>query len=218
VRPPLVFVGSVSQDFARERVRIRRALRPAYEAYLYEPDVARDTAPEQHLQDVLAESEVYVGLHGRRYGSPYTGDASGRSIVEWEADVAVSKGKPVLHFVRVPLTDVEPEQKRFLDRIRGFDVHWCKEFVDSPRSRVLVRMVRAAIEVSFTVRVRQLEDDRLRLLGRARLGLRVAAAAVQVGVCLAACAGAMTIVDAAAANVAVLAATEGIRLLVGPDR
>lgn len=127
--PLRIFISSVSGDFDTERELIRAELAPAYEAYLFENDVAHSTSPKERLKKVLAESEAYVGIHGPRFGSKYESDGSNRSIVEWEFDTARElKRRGLFHFVKKPLKNVEPAQEAFLKRLLGFDGSWTKEW------------------------------------------------------------------------------------------
>jgi hypothetical protein len=210
-RRPIVFISSVGEDFVEDRKRIRHHLRRTYDAYLYEDQAARPDAPESYLREVIGAARAYVGIHGRRFGSTYEWDSSGRSIVEWEEAVAVEGGKPVLHFIRKPLVDVEPKQEAFLRRIRDFRGRWCREFRSTRR---LLREVRIGLEVHFVERLTELENERPALRRRGGRPLLAMGVTIQIAVCVLAGVGWMTFVEAAAANVAILATAGGVRLLL----
>jgi hypothetical protein len=127
---PLVFVSSTS-DLEPLRRTIADALRPTFDAYLFEEDRPRGDTPREHCRRVINESEVFLGIVGARYGS-CLGEGDARSICEWEFDTASERDgieiMMMLSRVEDP-TRIEPEQRRFRDRVSGFGRGvWCRFF------------------------------------------------------------------------------------------
>ncbi len=143
---PLVFVSSTS-DLAAERQALAAELRPLYDLYLYEEDRARGTSPERRCREQIERCHVFVGVLGGSYGTPFPGDAGGRSIVEWEFDTARAgrADLEIMPFVRRGADAAgDPRQRAFLARLTDFETGmWCK-FFDSSES--LVREARRSLE------------------------------------------------------------------------
>lgn len=116
-----------------------------YEVYSYDRDRARRQSPESHCRQMIAESHVFLGVLGTRYGSRFPGSA--QSIVEWEFETAVAQENvELLGFIKTPGEQeaVEPEQKAFIDRVTDFRGGlWC-EWYDTPSE--LVERARTALE------------------------------------------------------------------------
>lgn len=139
-RKPLLFVSSTS-DLTEERAAVSDVMPRSIEVYRYEEDTARRQSPRDRLRDVLASTDVFVGIFGHRYGSPYPGCEADRSIVEYEFDTALGQAQTeVMAFRRQGGgQQAEPEQQRFLDRVGDFrDGVWVKDFdgVDAFRNEV----------------------------------------------------------------------------------
>ena len=141
-----LFISSTS-DLKEERQALAADLRRLYEPFLYEEFGAGGTSPEDILREKLDKSDVFIGLLGPRYGSPYKPPGDMRSIVEWEFDTARSRGGlEVMPFRKiVPKEQVEPPQLEFINRISAFGQGgmWLKDF-DSPQT--LVKLVRESLE------------------------------------------------------------------------
>lgn len=143
---PLVFISSTS-DLVAERQALAAELRPIYDLYLYEEDRARGASPEQRCREQIERCHVFVGILGESYGTPFPGDERGRSIVEWEFDIARADRDQleILPFVRTGADAAgDPRQRAFLARLTDFQTGvWCK-FFDS--SEALVREARRSLE------------------------------------------------------------------------
>lgn len=141
-----LFISSTS-DLKAERQALAEDLRRLYEPFLYEEFGAGGVSPEDVLREKLEKSDVFIGLLGPRYGSPYQPPGDMRSIVEWEFDTARSHPNlEVMPFRKVvPKDTVEPSQLEFINRLTAFGRGgmWCKEF-DSPQT--LVKVVRESLE------------------------------------------------------------------------
>jgi hypothetical protein len=141
-----LFISSTS-DLKEERRALAEDLRRLYEPFLYEEYGAGGTPPENVLREKLERSDVFIGLLGPRYGSPYKPPDDMRSIVEWEFDMARSRGNlEVMPFRKsVSKDQIEPSQLEFINRLSTFGTGgmWCKEF-DSPPT--LVKLVRESLE------------------------------------------------------------------------
>jgi hypothetical protein len=142
---PVVFISSTS-DLSAERKALLANLGTLYEPYLYEEDRARRGSPEERCREMIERSNVFVGILGAAYGTPFPADPQ-RSIVEWEIDTARRcEGVEIMAFLKKlpPGTAVDPRQKQLLDRVSAFESgFWCKVF-ESTES--LVQLVRSSLE------------------------------------------------------------------------
>lgn len=128
-----VFVSSTS-DLKKERRAIAKAFREDGNlrhcaAYFYEEDRARSETPQRRVKAVIEESELFLGVCGKRYGSRLSG-TDGRSICEWEFDQARAAGDiQILMMLSETDDSIEPAQKRFRDRIEHFQAGvWRKTY------------------------------------------------------------------------------------------
>jgi hypothetical protein len=142
---PVVFISSTS-DLSAERKALLANLGSLYEPYLFEEDRARRGSPEERCREMIERSNVFVGILGASYGTPFPGDPQ-RSIVEWEIETARRcEDVEIMAFLKKlpPGTAVDPRQKQLLDRVSGFESgFWCKVF-ESTES--LVQLVRSSLE------------------------------------------------------------------------
>lgn len=141
-----LFISSTS-DLTEERQALAADLRTLYEPFLYEEFGAGSTAPEDVIREKLEKSDVFIGLLGPRYGTPYKPPADMRSIVEWEFDAASRRNHlEIMPFRKtVSQEQIEPSQLNFINRLSKFGRGgmWCKEF-DS--TQTLVKLVRESLE------------------------------------------------------------------------
>lgn len=133
---------------------------------------------------MIVRSDVFVSLLGPTYGSPLPSDAGHRSIVEWEFDTALEcRALELLPFVKQlpPAAPIDPEQRAFLDRVRGFRTgSWCKFFVSSSDLVVLVRESLLSWLVDFYQQMRPAQRRFQRFVHRLLIPLAVAAALLSV--------------------------------------
>ena len=117
----LVFISSTS-DLAEEREAVAASLHWPFSAYRYEHDHGRRKPPRDRLVEILDKTDLYVGILGARYGSLYPNAAGDPSIVEWEFEQASERERIELftYCKAVEASAVEPEQRRFLDRVKDF--------------------------------------------------------------------------------------------------
>ena len=148
---PIVFISSTS-DLSEERKALLADLVGHYEPSLYEEEGAQRGSPEERCREMIESSQVFVGILGASYGTPFPGDPQ-RSIVEWEIDTARQcEDVEIMTFLKKlpPGAEVDPRQKRLLDRVTAFESgFWCKVF-ESTES--LVHLVRQSLE-SWLLRV-----------------------------------------------------------------
>lgn len=128
----LVFISSTS-DLREERQALKELIGKygMYEPYLYEDEPARRESPEERCRDMVRRSDIFVGLLGAKYGTPYPPPGDGGSIVEWEFETARERedlGLMTVMIKRLPETQVEPPQGAFIKRVRDFRATWCKEY------------------------------------------------------------------------------------------
>ena len=112
-----IFVSSVITGFEEYRAAARRAVELlGFNPVMAEDLPAQSMTPQQACLEGVRMSDLYVGVLGRRYGTPA---ASGRSPTEEEFEEARSLSKPVLVFAT--REGMEEAQVAFLDRIRNWD-------------------------------------------------------------------------------------------------
>lgn len=144
-RKPLLFVSSTS-DLVDERAAVDEAISAkSIEIYRYEEDSAQGSSPKNRLLKKLESTDVYVGIFGAAYGSPYPGAELDGSIVEWEFEIARKQMKrnrtEVLAFVNSNDAQMaDGPQKEFLARIGDFeDGVWLKKFANVEQFKIELR-------------------------------------------------------------------------------
>lgn len=115
------FISSTS-DVVEEREALAEALPLSFEAYRYEKDRARKSSPRAHLEAVLSETDVFIGVLGARYGSVYPDCEGDPSIVKWEFETARGQEQTEVMAFKKTLDagEIEPRQKRFLEELSHF--------------------------------------------------------------------------------------------------
>jgi hypothetical protein len=112
------------------------------EIYRYEEDSARGQSPKARLLKVLKSTDIYLGIFGSNYGSPYPSDEFDGSIVEWEFDTVRQQGNAeVFAFSKATSAQgADPRQQKFLARLGSFtDGVWLKQFGDIEQFTTEVR-------------------------------------------------------------------------------
>ncbi len=98
-----IFISSVQKEFQQERRALKEfvqgdaLLRRYFGVFLFEDLPASDRKADDVYLEEVEHCDVYVGLLGNEYGSE---DAKGNSPTEREFNLASSKGKPRLIFVK----------------------------------------------------------------------------------------------------------------------
>jgi predicted ATPase len=112
-----VFVSSTLAELAPERA----AARAAIEALRLTPVLfelgARPHPPRDLYRAYLAQSDVFVGIYGERYGWV----APGEEVSGLEDEYRLAADHPKLVYVRAPTAAREPALERLLERIRRDD-------------------------------------------------------------------------------------------------
>ncbi|WP_369258736.1 ATP-binding protein [Geodermatophilus amargosae] len=110
-----VFVSSTLEELAAERRAVRDAVaRLRLTPVMFELG-ARPHPPRDLYRAYLAQSEVFVGIYGDRYG--WVGPDMEVSGLEDEIDL--SAGLPRLLYVRTPAPDRDPRLTRLLERVQA---------------------------------------------------------------------------------------------------
>ena len=177
----LVFISSTS-DLRDERLALKELIGKygMYEPYLYEDEPARRESPEERCREMVGRSDIFVGLLGAKYGTPYPPPGEAGSIVEWEFERARERedlGLTVM-IKRVPSEQVEQPQRGFIERVRAFRATWCKEYGSTAElnDEVLRSLVQWSAELaSESLEERQSAKQRLRTL---LIGVAIASAVV----------------------------------------
>jgi predicted ATPase len=110
-----VFVSSTLEELAPERRAVRDAIaRMRLTPVMFELG-ARPYPPRDLYRAYLAQSEVFVGVYGDRYG--WVGPGMAVSGLEDELDL--SAGMPRLLYVRTPAPDRDPRLRALLQRAQA---------------------------------------------------------------------------------------------------
>ncbi|MGM1030173.1 MAG: DUF4062 domain-containing protein [Actinomycetota bacterium] len=130
-----VFVSSTLKELAEER----RAVRSAIESLQLAPVMfelgSRPHPPRSLYRSYLAQSDVFVGVYGERYGWV----APGESVSGLEDEYALSGELPSLIYVLDPAPDREPRLAALLDRVRADDRTSYRSYRDAAELAELVR-------------------------------------------------------------------------------
>lgn len=130
-----VFVSSTLKELERER----RAVRAAIEAMQLAPVMfelgARPHPPRELYRSYLAQSDVFVGIYGERYGWV----APDETVSGLEDEYALSGALPHLMYIKQPAPDREPRLEELLDRIRADDHSSYKYYSDAEELAELVQ-------------------------------------------------------------------------------
>ncbi|WP_133540835.1 DUF4062 domain-containing protein [Microbacterium sp. BK668] len=130
-----VFVSSTLKELEPER----RAVRSAVESLQLAPVMfelgARPHPPRDLYRSYLAQSDVFVGIYGERYGWV----APGETVSGLEDEYALSGSLPHLMYVKQPAPQREDRLDGLLDRIRNDDLSSYKSFSTPEELADLVR-------------------------------------------------------------------------------
>jgi predicted ATPase len=110
-----VFVSSALGELAGERRAVARAISALRLTPVMFEAGARAHPPQEVYRSYLAQSDIFIGLYGERYG--WVGPGMEVSGLEDEFDLA--RGVPRLLYVRTPAPDREPRLTALLDRIKN---------------------------------------------------------------------------------------------------
>ncbi len=110
-----VFVSSTLEELAAERRAVRDAVvRLRLSPVMFELG-ARPHPPRDLYRAYLAQSEVFVGVYGDRYG--WVGP--GMTVSGIEDELELSAGMPRLLYVRTPAPGRDPRLARMLERVQA---------------------------------------------------------------------------------------------------
>jgi len=117
-----LFISSVQKELQQERRALKAfvqgdaLIRRFFDVFIFEDLPARDRKADDVYLEEVEQCDAYVGLFGNEYGSE---DAGGISPTEHEFDLASTKGKPRLIFVKG--TDDKARHPKMLKLIRKAD-------------------------------------------------------------------------------------------------
>ena len=117
-----IFISSVQKEFAAERKALAKMIREDrwlggfFDVFLFEECTAKAKTPQKVYLDVVAESDIYIGLIGDAYGNV---DKGGVSPTEREYDKAAELGKDRLMFVKANDDNREDPERQFLGKVSG---------------------------------------------------------------------------------------------------
>lgn len=137
-----VFISSTYTDLIQERNVVRDAILKIHQFPVgMEQFNAEDTEQWNVIKDFIDLSDYYILIIGKRYGSVIeSGDDAGISYTEKEFNYAVTKGVPVLAFIKSDNasyrgTSFETETEKniklqaFIDKIKtGRIVEWFDDY------------------------------------------------------------------------------------------
>ena len=114
-----LFISSVQQEFATERrelvayIRQDAVLGRFFDPFLFEELPAKDVSAEQAYLSEVADSDVYLGLLGEKYGNEY---AKGVSPTEREYDKATENHKYRIVLIKTA-AQRHPKENAFISRV-----------------------------------------------------------------------------------------------------
>ncbi len=114
-----VFVSSTLQELAAERKAAREGIERIHLSPVMFEVAARAHPPRDLYRAYLAQSDVFVGIYGARYGWI----APGADISGIEDEYVLSAGMPRLVYVK-SAPEREPRLVRMLERIEGDDLSY----------------------------------------------------------------------------------------------
>jgi predicted ATPase len=112
-----VFLSSTLQELAAERAAARRAVEGLRLIPVMFELGARPHAPRELYRAYLAQSDVFVGIYGERYGWV----APGEAVSGLEDEYRLAGRRPRLLYVKAPAPDREPRLAQLLADIRDDD-------------------------------------------------------------------------------------------------
>jgi len=110
-----VFVSSILEELAAERVAARRAIERLHLVPAWYEAGARTDPPRNASRAFLEQSHVFVGIYWQRYGRV----APGMDSSDLEDEYRLASGKPMLLYLKLPAPDQEPRLTTFIDGIRA---------------------------------------------------------------------------------------------------
>jgi predicted ATPase len=129
-----VFVSSTLEELAIERVAAKDAITQLRQTPVLFELGARPYPARDLYRAYLAQSDIFVGLYGQRYGWV----APGMDISGLEDEYRLAAGKPKLIYVKTPAPDREPRLRELLGRIRDDDSVSYHKFASADELRDLV--------------------------------------------------------------------------------
>ena len=130
-----VFVSSTLKELAAERQAVRSAIEGLQLAPVMFELGSRPHPPRSLYRSYLAQSDVFVGIYGERYGWV----APGEAVSGLEDEYALSGELPSLIYVLDPAPEREPRLAALLDRIRADDRVSYRAYRDPDELATLVR-------------------------------------------------------------------------------
>ena len=159
-----VFISSTS-DLKAERLAISEELPQSFSTYRYERWEASKKSPKQRLEEDIKDSNVFVGVLGGKWGSPYPPPEDKGSIVMWEFETArVNKDLEIMAFVK-QVEQVEEKQKEFIQSLSHFETGMSLKFFSSTE-QLVIEVLRSLLGwmAQYNERRRQEQEKIPRLL------------------------------------------------------
>jgi predicted ATPase len=112
-----VFISSTLAELAPERAAVRAAIEQLHLTPVMFELGARPHPPRDLYRAYLAQSQVFLGIYGERYGWV----APGEQVSGLEDEFRLASNHPQLLYVREPAPHREPRLDELLDRVRDAD-------------------------------------------------------------------------------------------------
>jgi predicted ATPase len=112
-----VFISSTLAELAPERAAVRAAIEQLHLTPVLFELGARPHPPRDLYRAYLAQSQVFLGIYGERYGWI----APGEQVSGLEDEFRRASGHPQLLYVKEPAPEREPRLAALLDRVRDAD-------------------------------------------------------------------------------------------------
>ena len=129
------FISYTSELTEERKAAVEMCMRLDFFPYYYELEGAQKTPPITKIRDELSKSEVYVGILGGRFGTPYP-EPDGPSIIEFELNTFREQRKgyseesyEVSIFPKdLPDAQIEIRQRTFRNKPEFQNGPWVRKF------------------------------------------------------------------------------------------
>ena len=144
-----IFVSSTITECARERERVRAAVRSLnHEPILFEDVGARPHPPREVYKTRLEESHVFVGVYRESYG--WIAPDMSISGIEDEFEIATHRGMDRLVYIHSAPGGREPRLQQLIERMRNAGITTANYSSLEELERLVTRDVTAVVSSGFS--------------------------------------------------------------------
>lgn len=143
-RPYGLFLSSTGAMQAERDAIVGTFAAGPYAIFDYKHRPSGRRSPERECRAAIDQSDLFVGVLGPDFGTPFPGDPRNRSIVQWEFERARSRSErwlEIMAYVRrlAPGENADARQQAFIDELTRFrEGLWTNWFAGTPELTALV--------------------------------------------------------------------------------